>query len=139
MLLLAMIDFPQQFDVAISKDAVYNSWRPDRPNAKVPRLERSANFSNVTQFNSYYLEDGSFLRCKTLTLGYTVPAANLRRFGIDRVRLYLQALNLFTFTGYTGLDPELTGATLTTTNWGNDGGNYPANQKAYTIGVNLSF
>jgi hypothetical protein len=48
----ASTDFPQQFDVAISKDAVYNSWRPDRPNAKVPILERSANFSNITAFSS---------------------------------------------------------------------------------------
>jgi len=133
------IDFPQVFDVAISKDAVYNSWRPDRPNAKVPRLERSANFSNSTQFNSYYLEDGSFLRCKALTLGYSIPAVTLKKFGVDKLRVYVQALNLFTITGYTGLDPELGGPTLTSTNFGNDGGSYPANQKAYTVGVNLSF
>jgi TonB-dependent starch-binding outer membrane protein SusC len=135
----ASIDFPQQFDVAISKDAVYNSWRPDRPNAKVPRLERSANFSNVTQFNSYYLEDGSFLRCKTLTFGYNIPAARLTRLSIDKFRIYVQALNLFTLTKYTGLDPELPGATLTSTNFGNDGGAYPANQKAFTVGVNVNF
>ncbi len=135
----ASIDFPQVFDVAISKDAVYNSWTPDRPNAKVPKLERSANFSNSTQFNSYYLEDGSFLRCRALTLGYTLPVNLLKRFGIDKLRLYTQALNLFTITGYSGLDPELSGSTLTSTNFGVDGGAYPANQKAYTVGVNLSF
>ena len=135
----ASIDFPQTFDVAISKDAVYNSWTPDRPNAKVPRLERSANFSNTTQFSSYYLEDGSFLRCRAMTLGYSIPAINLKRFGINKLRLYVQALNLFTITSYTGLDPELGGPTLTSTNFGNDGGSYPASQKAYTVGVNLAF
>ncbi len=45
-------------------------------NAKVPRLERSANFSNASQFNSYYLEDGSFLKMKSLIVGYTFPIAN---------------------------------------------------------------
>jgi hypothetical protein len=135
----ASIDFPQVFDVAISKDAVYNSWRPDRPGAKVPRLERSANFSNTTQFSSYYLEDGSFLRCKVVTLGYSIPVSSLMRFGINRLRIYVQGLNLFTVTSYTGLDPELGGPTLTSTNFGNDGGSYPANQKAYTVGVNLAF
>lgn len=135
----ASIDFPQVFDVAISKDAVYNSWTPDRPNAKVPKLERSANFSNTTQFNSYYLEDGSFLRCKALTLGYNLAGNTIKRFGITKFRIYVQALNLFTLTKYTGLDPELSGPVLTSTNFGNDGGAYPANQKAYTVGVNLSF
>lgn len=135
----ASIDFPQVFDVAISKDAVYNSWRPDRPNAKVPKLERSANFSNTTQFSSYYLEDGSFVRCKALTLGYNIPVSALQRFHITKLRLYVQALNLFTITDYTGLDPELSGPVLTSTNFGNDGGSYPANQKAYTVGINLSF
>ena len=54
-------DFPQVFDGAVSKDAVYNSWTPQNTNAKVPKLTRSANFSNTTQFNSYYMENGSFL------------------------------------------------------------------------------
>jgi TonB-linked SusC/RagA family outer membrane protein len=135
----ASIDFPQQFDVAISKDAVYNSWRPDRPNAKVPILERSANFSNIAVFNSYLMEDGSFLRCKNLSLGYTIPANKFTRLGISRFRVYVQALNLFTITDYTGLDPEFPGSTLSSTNFGVDGGVYPANQPMYTFGVNLSF
>jgi len=133
------IDFPQQFDVAISKDAVYNSWRPDRPNAKVPRLERGANFSNVTAFNSYLMEDGSFVRLKNLQLGYSVPVSKLDRIGASRLRIYVQAVNLFTFTKYTGLDPELLSSTLTSTNFGIDGGAYPANQKMFTGGLNITF
>ena len=130
-------DFPQSFDVAISKDAVYNSWTPDRPNAKVPILERTGNFSNGTgAFNSYFMENGSFLRCKTLSIGYTIPVNSIKRFGLDRLRIYAQAANLFTITKYTGPDPELTG---TSTNFGSDFGSYPANQKTYTIGVGLNF
>jgi TonB-dependent starch-binding outer membrane protein SusC len=133
-------DFPQVFDGAVSKDAVYNSWTPTNLNAKVPRLERTANFSNTTEFNSYYLEKGSFLRCKSMALGYNIPSATLKRFGVDRLRLYIQAANLFTITKYTGLDPELTTSDLRdNTNFGIDFGNFPSNQKTYLVGVNLSF
>jgi TonB-linked SusC/RagA family outer membrane protein len=133
-------DFPQVFDGAVSKDAVYNSWTPTNLNAKVPKLERTANFSNTTQYNSYYLENGSFLRCKSMVLGYSIPSGKTKKFGIDRLRLYIQAANLFTITKYTGLDPELTGSDLRdNTNFGIDFGNYPSNQKNYLVGVNLSF
>ncbi|MEP7107121.1 MAG: TonB-dependent receptor [Ferruginibacter sp.] len=135
----ASVDFPQQFDVAISKDAVYNSWRPDRPNAKVPILERSANFSNIAVFNSYLLESGSYLRCKNLALGYSLAPDKFKYLGISKFRIYVQAVNLFTVTKYTGLDPELPGSTLTSTNFGVDGGTYPANQPMYTVGVNVTF
>jgi TonB-dependent starch-binding outer membrane protein SusC len=133
-------DFPQVFDGALSKDAANNSWRPDNPGAKVPRLERGANFSTTTQFNSYYLENGSFLRCKSMVLGYNIPSAKLKQLGIERFRFYVQAANLFTITKYTGLDPELTGSDFRdNTNFGIDFGNYPSNQKNYLVGVNVGF
>src|SRR5690606_6496203 len=103
-------DFPQVFDGAVSKDAVHNSWTPDRPNAKVPRLERNANFSNTTQFTSYFMENGSFFRCKSLILGYTLPNRMIKNLSMSRLRFYIQAANLFTVTKYTGLDPELVGS-----------------------------
>ena len=133
-------DFPQVWDGAISKDAVYNSWTPANPNAKVPRLERSATFSTTNNFTSYYMEDGSFLKLKSLIIGYTIPQTALRRFGIEKLRIYGQALNLFTVTKYTGLDPELVGSNLSDNrSFGIDFGNYPANQKGFNFGVNLTF
>ncbi len=133
-------DFPQVWDGAISKDAVYNSWTPTNTGARVPRLERSANFSTTNNFSSYYLENGSFLRCKSLIVGYTLPFKELKHIGIERLRFYVQATNLFTITKYTGLDPELSGSNLgDNTNFGIDFGNYPANQRGYNFGVNLSF
>jgi TonB-dependent starch-binding outer membrane protein SusC len=133
-------DFPQVFDGAVSKDAVHNSWTPTNTGAKVPQLSRSANFSTTTQFNSYYMEKGSYFRCKSMILGYTIPSAELKKVGIDRFRVYVQAVNLFTITKYTGLDPELTGSDLNNnTNFGIDFGNYPANQRGFNVGVNLSF
>ncbi|MDQ2721352.1 MAG: TonB-dependent receptor [Bacteroidota bacterium] len=151
------IDFPQVFDGALSKDAVYNSAKlvnaagqptfyqdptahVANPGAFVPLLERAANFSTTKNFNSYYMEDGSFLRMKSLILGYSIPTKALNRFKIDRFRIYVQAANLFTITKYKGLDPELQGSNLgDNTNFGIDFGNYPANQKNYTVGVNVSF
>ena len=133
-------DFPQVFAGAVSKNAVYNSWTPQHTDATVPILENSANFSNTSVFNSYYQEKGSYLRMKSLVIGYTLPATALKRFGIDRLRVYAQAANVFTITKYTGLDPELSGSDLNNnTNFGIDFGNYPANQKNYNVGVNLSF
>lgn len=133
-------DFPQVFEGAVSRDAVYNSWTPQNPDAKVPILERSSNFSTTQQFNSYYLENGSFLKMKSLILGYTLPGNLLSRFGIEKLRVYVQAANLFTITKYTGIDPELQGAdTGDNTTFGIDLGNYPANQKNFNFGINLNF
>jgi TonB-linked SusC/RagA family outer membrane protein len=133
-------DFPQVFDAAVSKDAALHSFGLPGANGRTPILERSANFSNSTQFNSYYLESGSYLRCKQMQLGYSVPPSVLRRVGIERFRIYVQAANLFTITNYSGLDPELTTSKSTdNTNFGVDFGNYPANQKNYNVGVQLTF
>ncbi len=133
-------DFPAVFNGAVSKEAATNSWTPNNKGAKVPILERAANFSTSTQFSSYYLEDGSFLKMRSLVLGYTLPNAKLSRFGIEKLRFYVQGANLFTATKYTGLDPELINSDINNnTNFGIDFGNYPSNQKNFNIGLNLSF
>lgn len=129
-------DFYPSFQGAKSKDLLYNSWSPDRPNAKTPIAENEATFSTNQVPNSYYLEDGSYLRCKSLIIGYTIPAEKMRKWGIDKCRFYFQAANLFTITDYTGLDPELSGSNAA---FGIDYGNYPNNQKMFNIGVNLAF
>jgi len=75
-----------------------------------------------------------------MILGYTIPSAKLKQIGIEKFRLYVQAINLFTITKYTGLDPELTGSDFSdNTNFGIDFGNYPANQRGFNVGVNVSF
>jgi TonB-dependent starch-binding outer membrane protein SusC len=90
--------------------------------------------------NSWYVEKGSYLRLKSLTVGYSLDPNLLKRVGIDRLRVYVQGANLFTITPYKGLDPELQGSNLSDqTNFGIDLGNYPANQKTYVVGVNLTF
>jgi TonB-linked SusC/RagA family outer membrane protein len=62
---------------------------------------------NVASLSSRYLEDGSFIRLKNVTLGYTIPSLVSNKWGISRARIYVSGSNLLTFTHYTGLDPEV--------------------------------
>lgn len=128
-------DFYASFAGAKSKTALYDSWRPDHMNAKAPIQENDGNFSTNGIPNSYFVENGSYLRAKNMMLGYTFPKPVLQRIGIEKVRLYVQASNLFTITKYKGIDPEITGGN---TNFGIDEGTYP-NQRQFLVGVNVAF
>lgn len=81
-----------------------NRWTFENPTSDIPRAINSA--SNKV-FSSRIIEDGSFLRLKTLTLGYTLPKAVVTRLHIDNLRVYFAAQNLFTITNYSGYDPEV--------------------------------
>ena len=146
-------DFPQSFGNQISKNVAVNSARligsngqptyyqdssahVANPGTGIPMLEQSANFSNSAVFNSYIMESGSFLRCRNLTIGYNIMSVGIRHLHLDRIRVYAQALNLFTITKYSGLDPELNPGT--NTSFGIDGGVYPNNQKSYNVGVSVT-
>jgi TonB-linked SusC/RagA family outer membrane protein len=133
-------DFPQVFKGGVAKGIIANSWTPTNQNATIPVLTAAANFSNTAVFNSYYMESGSYLRLKNLTLGYSIPNSQVKQIGISKLRVYLQGSNLFTITKYKGLDPEIQPSDLNNnTNFGIDFGNYPANQKIYLIGVQATF
>lgn len=94
---------------------------------------------NGTGESSRYIDDGSYLRLKTLTLGYSLPAAVIDRLNLRKVRVYFTGLNLLTFTGYNGWDPEVnTDFTAGNVTLGTDF--YAAPQaKTYTFGVNIGF
>ena len=132
------IDYFSSFVGSKSKDALYNSWLPDRKNARLPIAEPTANFSNSGVLNSSFIEDGSYFRLKNFIFGYTIPNKILAKSGIEKIRIYVQATNLFTITKYTGLDPEFVGQNGSTTAFGIDYGNYPAPQ-LFTIGLNVGF
>ncbi len=85
---------------------------------------------------SYAVEDGSFLRLNTATLGYTLPLEWTCKAGLNKVRFYMSGYNLFTITGYSGYDPEVNIATGLTPNIDNDA--YPRS-RTYTFGVQLTF
>jgi TonB-linked SusC/RagA family outer membrane protein len=145
-------DFYTNFAGAKSRTAYYDSWTPEHMNAKAPIQENTGSFSTTNVPNSYYVEKGGYLRAKNAQLGYTFPAALLKRVGVQRVRVYVQSANLFTITKYSGLDPEI-GTTANTNNssngslnqsisnstsFGIDEGVYP-NQRQFLLGLNLSF
>jgi len=132
--------FPEIFEGNVQKDLVSNSWSPSNLNPKYPQITNNGSFSNSNVVNSWYVEKGSYLRLKSLNIGYTIAPAILKKFGVDKFRIFVQGANLFTITKYSGLDPELQGSNLgDQTNFGIDLGNYPANQKNYNVGVNVTF
>ena len=86
--------------------------------------------------HSYFIEDGSFLRCQDLTVGYTLPGNLTSKWGISKARFYVSASNLFIITGYSGYDPEVdiqTGLTC-----GMDYNRYPRS-RSFVLGTNITF
>jgi len=118
-----------------SKDLL-NAWTPENTNTNIPKVESANNFSTSGVLNSFFVEDGSYLRLRSLILGYTVNPTVLKKFGMNRLRVYVQAANLFTATNYSGLDPEIGGSS---SGFGIDYGNYPNNQKNFLFGLNIVF
>ena len=86
--------------------------------------------------NSYFIEDGSFLRCTDVTIGYTIPKKWTEKWGLSKLRAYVSASNLFIITGYSGYDPEIDVQTGLTPSM--DYNRYPRN-RAFSFGVNLTF
>jgi TonB-linked SusC/RagA family outer membrane protein len=123
-------------------NVLLNAWTTTNTNTTVPKLEYAPNFSTNSVPNSYYLEDGSFFKCRSVILGYTIAPELLSKIKVDKLRVYVQCANLFTITKYTGLDPELSGTLSgrnSSTSFGIDMGNYPNNQRQFLCGVKLTF
>ena len=90
--------------------------------------------TNLTQ--SYFIEDGSFLRCNDITIGYTIPSKIIKKIGLTKARFYVSATNLFIITDYSGYDPEVdiqTGLTC-----GMDYNRYPRS-RSFVFGTNITF
>ncbi len=128
-------DFYSSYQTAKSYTALNNSWTPQHMNAAAPIQELNSYFSTNAVANSYFVEDGSYLRAKNMVLGYTVSPDALKKIGVQKLKIYVSAANLFTITGYSGIDPELPGNS--TTDFGVDEGTYPSS-RTFLIGVNLS-
>lgn len=134
-------DFYPSFQGAKSKTALYDSWTPDNHNATAPIQENAASTATNNVPNSYYIEDGSFLRLRSVQVGYSFPTNLLSQVGINQLRVYVQGQNLFTLTGYSGPDPEIgntQSANASTTSFGVDEGAYPTSRQ-FLFGINLGF
>lgn len=104
-----------------------NRWTTTAPSTKLPRVGGQ----NNQVVSTFYIEDASYLRLKNLELGYTIPASFTQKYGISKLRVYLGAQNLLTFTKMKNFDPERARG-------GNTDQLTPL-YKVYTFGVNLKF
>ncbi|SEW03522.1 TonB-linked outer membrane protein, SusC/RagA family [Chitinophaga sp. YR573] len=112
---------------------ILNAWTPTNTNTDVTRIISTDANGNYGNASDWYIEDGSYMRIKNVTLGYTLPANLTNLAHIGAVRLYVTANNLFTFTKYKGYDPEVGMDQL-----GIDAGRYPQ-AKSVLMGLNVNF
>lgn len=131
----------------ISKAAATTYWRGEGTSNTMPRMIYGngvhTGYSNGNGYNgqtsSRFLEDGSYFKIKTVTLGYTLPASLLRKTGIDNVRLYMTVDNLLCFTHYSGYDPESSySADPSNSGYGSDYGMQPI-MRTFLWGINVKF
>jgi hypothetical protein len=124
------------------KDKDGNVIYPRNIHTKSPTTNYSGSNIDQREGNDGWIEDGSYLRLKTLTVGYTLPPKVLSYLKIISARIYFSSNNLYTLTKYKGFDPEVStvtgegiGANLSI---GIDAGAYPQS-KTYTFGINVQF
>jgi hypothetical protein len=113
-----------------------NRWTPQNQNNAMPRMYRS---KAVLRVSSQYVEDGSYLRIQNITLGYNVPspAFSFTKY-VSALRLYASLQNFFTFTGYSGNNPEVSKYGSDNLGGGYDNFTYPLS-KTVTFGLNINF
>ncbi len=110
-----------------------NRWTPENPTSNIPR----ANANAMSFYSSRVVEDGSFLRLNSISLGYQLPEKIVRRWGLGSARIHVSANNIYTFTGYSGPDPEVSTRSSVLT----PGFDWSAYPRAFgiTAGIDLSF
>lgn len=123
---------------AIAQDVADDRWTGAGTSNTVPRAVYGAAGTYNAQRSSRYLEDGSYLRLKTLNFGYTLPSTLVDRVGLRKVRVYATGQNLLTFTDYSGFDPEVSSNAQDAVTAGNDQATLPQ-LRSFTLGVNIGF
>ena len=133
---------------------VLNAWTPTNTNTNLPRITTASAMGGNALPNSFYVEDGSYLRLKNFQVGYTVAKGMFKKLPLEKIRAYFGVQNLFTITKYSGYDPEVAVIPRETLNAAATGGRskdvnilfnrgvdsraYPRD-RTYTIGLQLSF
>jgi len=115
--------------------AALERWTPDNPTNKYPRANALPP-GNV--LSDVQVEDGSYLRIQDITLGYNLPVTVTGRVGLQSVRFYVSAKNIYTFTNYSGYDPEVSRFSNDNLSMGADFGSYPRSRMILS-GVNITF
>lgn len=132
-----IFDFSQRGDIpAMNRPSwILGRWTGEGTSNSIPRMtteNRNANWRS----SDLYIKDGSYVRLKTIQLGYTLPSHITQRAAIQRFRVYVSAENLFTLTDYDGFDPEIASGGYTTI--GIDRGIYPQ-ARTISVGANITF
>ncbi len=112
-----------------------NAWRTDNMNTDIPRNVIIDNNNNY-MMSDRYLENGSYFRLKNIQLGYTLNSSLLSKMKLNKLRVYVNADNVFTITDYNGYDSEVIPVNALTQ--GVDHGNYPM-YRTFTAGLQLIF
>jgi hypothetical protein len=121
----------------IVSDRYFDAWTAANTGADFPRI----NFTPGTtgsDITSDLLEDGSYLRLRSVTLDVQVPERFLSRYGLSNTRAYITGTNLVTWTHYSGFNPDVSSLGIGNVNRGVDVGQYPL-AKGVTIGVNIAY
>ena len=113
---------------------VLNAWTPQNTGASIPALTTVDN-NNETRMSTYFVEDGSYMKCKYIKLSYSFEQSWMKTAGLSALNVYAQVENVFTITGYSGLDPEVPlsayGARI-------DNGPYPR-ARTFSMGLSVQF
>jgi TonB-linked SusC/RagA family outer membrane protein len=130
-------DFFGTFEGSGKGERAKQSWTPELGNsAAAPIWESASNMSTSAGANSWYVENGDYIRVQNISLGYNIPKTYTSKLGIKRAKFTLSANNIFTLTKYKGLDPGVGGAA--DTGFGIDVGNYPVT-RSFNASINLTF
>ncbi len=142
--LTSIADRAQLVPIDPSKTYTDSNWYDDvtnvrvsNPNTTIPRATIHDPNDN-DRISDRYIEDGSYLRLKNVTLGYTFPKRSIAKMGLTNLRMYVNIQNLFTITGYSGYDPEIGASTASANVYGLDNGRYPS-PTVYSFGLNVAF
>jgi len=133
-------DFESRQNVSIENvsQAYYaGAWTPENHSNVYSRIVANDDAEGSYAASSAWVENGSFLKLKTLTIGYTLPAAIARKVAMTKLRVYVSSQNLFTITSYKGLDPEIGIQGGNPTQNGIDNGAYPSS-RFFTVGLNVT-
>jgi len=115
---------------------VLNRYSASNPNGDLPRYNQW--HSNNTRISDRYIEDASYLRIQNVALGYNLPKSLISKIKLNNARFYLSVQNLYTFTDYSGYDPELGAINNNIRLMNIDNGHYPV-PRTFTIGTNIEF
>jgi len=117
--------------------SVLNRWTGEGTSNTEPRYS-FIDANNNSRASDRYVEDGSFIKIKNIQLGYNFPEATASKLGLSSLRVYALAKNAFTFTDYTGYDPEISNGGSPVLDSGVDRGTYPS-PRIISLGLNLKF